>query len=133
MILDRTYLSRKRKTSRFLSKDDRAKVFGSTDSKKEIYRTIEDSSSSTVAEIYKNVANSDNVRSICDSEVTVVDYYVIDENERNKGVISSDVRTEDENCGDCGVYVIGASELDDNRNTFGRSDLEEGRTRTERI
>ncbi|XP_043678965.1 O-acyltransferase like protein-like isoform X1 [Vespula pensylvanica] len=126
MILDRTYLSRKRKT-----KDDRAKVFGSTDSKKEIYRTTEDSSSSTVAEIYKNVTNSENIRSTCDSEETV-DYYVIDEEARNKGVISSEDRTKDENCGDC-IYVIGASELDDNRNSLDRSDLEEGRTRTERI
>ncbi|XP_035740471.1 O-acyltransferase like protein-like isoform X1 [Vespa mandarinia] len=93
MILDRTYLSRKKKTSCFLSKDDSAKVFGSTDSKKEIYRTIEDSSSSTVAEIYKNVTNSDNIRSICDSEETV-DYYVIDQEERNKGAISSEGNTE---------------------------------------
>ncbi|KAL2731445.1 O-acyltransferase like protein-like [Vespula squamosa] len=114
-----------------MSVDDRAKVFGSTDSKKEIYRTIEDSSSSTVAEIYKNVTNSENIRSICDSEETV-DYYVVDEEERNKGTISSDGRREDDNCGDC-IYVIDASELDDNRNSFGRSDLEEGRNRTERI
>lgn len=133
MRLDRTLLTRKDKNTCFLSKDDRARMFGSSESNKEIYRTIEESSSSTMAEIYKNVTNRESVRSICESNKTV-GYYVIDREENNKGVIKSKERVVDNEkvAGEGGgcIYVIGDSEIDGNRNSFRKANLEEGRART---
>ncbi|KAK2576556.1 hypothetical protein KPH14_005229 [Odynerus spinipes] len=131
MILDRTFLSRKNKNSCFRSKDDRTMMFGSTDSNKEIYRTIEElASSSEVPAIYKNVTNHESARSICDSSETV-GHYVIEKEENNKGVISSKRRVlDDEKLDGSCIYVIGNFEIDRNRNSFRKAKSEEDRART---
>ncbi|KAI4487011.1 hypothetical protein M0802_012111 [Mischocyttarus mexicanus] len=134
IILDRTFLSRQKKTS-LPSKCDQAKkeeVYrSSTDSKKEIYKPLNDSSWSKSPEIYSNVTSSENIIGIAGtSAITSItlDHFVINEENANKRFTSAERKMDNENSSD--IFVIGA--LDDNRNSFDRSNLEEERTLTER-
>ena len=56
MTLDRTFFSHRRSQSKLISKPNQGKIFGSTDSSKEIYRSTEESSA-TIAQDSENAFN----------------------------------------------------------------------------
>ncbi|XP_015186719.1 PREDICTED: nose resistant to fluoxetine protein 6 isoform X2 [Polistes dominula] len=99
--------------------------YSSMDSREEVYRTIDDPSWSRA-----QITSTENAIEIA---ATSANDYINNKKQKNKSLTLPEGKTENDNCtNDNCVYIINAFEVDKNRNSYVKSDLEEIRTLTER-